>query len=217
MAKSDKHTAQEFYGLGEYHYELATTMEEEQQPQKKIVACWKMAARDFWEALTLGSSQAPYSLYACFGQGLGVQQDDYIANLMFGVALKLNDPKCQRGIKCKNLLSTMTSQIDNLYKLIIQTQSEIPASGVDMSRVFTQMDIFDQAIKLPYGHTMMKCFTSSNNEASTNDSVSVINVYHENDRSDGTNDYHKFPQQQPLIGQDSHHNNEDCCYTCVIL
>ncbi len=216
MAKSSKHTAQEFYSLGESSYKQATVMEDRQESQIKINAAWGLAAGDFWMALVLGSKNAPYSLYACFGQGLGVHQDDYIANLMFGVALKLNDPKCQKGIKCKNLLNTMGPQIDSLYKLIIQTQFKIPDSGVDMSRVFTQMDIFDQAIKLPSGQTMTKCFINNNNEA-THDSVSVSNVYHGDDRSDGTNDYHKFPQQQPLIGQDSHHNNEDCCYTCVIL
>lgn len=146
MAKS-RGIAEQWYDLALYEYGSAMGLEEAMGDQEKIDGHWGLSAKYSWFSLVLGNPNAPYALYKCFGQGLGVKKDEYIASLMFGVAKKLDDPECQQGIKCKDIRDSMVVQINNLYDLFKRAQSEVSADGVEMSKIYCQMMLFDEHTK----------------------------------------------------------------------
>ena len=157
----NKVTAEYYQRWGEEHYKLAIDMEDRDGPQWKIDACWNLAAKDFWEALVLGGKEAPFWLFKCFGQGLGVKKDVDITALFYGVASKFT-PKELKNIKAENkpvIPKYLEPEIKNLIKLVEKTHKEIPAKGVDMAVVLEQMDKFNHAIKLPGSKLIQKCFT----------------------------------------------------------
>jgi hypothetical protein len=167
MAKS-RGIAEQWYDLALYEYGSAMGLEEAMGDQEKIDGHWGLSAKYSWFSLVLGNPNAPYALYKCFGQGLGVKKDEYIASLMFGVAKKLDDPKCQQGMKCRDMRdSAMTKQINDLHKLILDTlRRKIPLIVEDENAeiLCQQMDIFRDAIKLPSTYTkdIQELFVSSN-------------------------------------------------------
>jgi hypothetical protein len=169
MAKSKKksedlNTAEEYYKSGEYYYKLGQEKSQLGEGGKVLEACGKSASKDFWNALTLGHGRAAYPLYLCFDEGIGVNKNDYIAKLMFGVALKFNDTRCI-GDQV-TIPKSMQSNINSLAKLVQNTHSKLPAEGVSMEIVFEQMDIFNKAIKLPSGKLIQSCFTEKSTATS---------------------------------------------------
>ncbi|WP_341757010.1 MULTISPECIES: hypothetical protein [unclassified Candidatus Tisiphia] len=159
-------TAEEYQSSGEEHYKLAVDMEDRDESQKKIDACWRFVAKDFWQALTLGSKKAPIWLFKCFRQGVGVEKDPYIRDIMYGAALKLT-PQDAKNIKDANkpvISKSMQPRIDVLVKLVEDTHAKIPAEGVTMEKLLDQMDKFNHAIKLPSGKLIQSCFTERNTQ-----------------------------------------------------
>jgi hypothetical protein len=158
MTKSeDLNTAEEYYRSGEYSCRLGQEKSQLEESEKVVEACGKAASKDFWNALTLGHGRAAYPLYLCFDEGIGVNKNDYIAKLMFGVALKFNDARCT-GDQV-TIPKSMQPNINSLAKLVQNAHSKLPAKGVSMEIVFEQMDIFNKAIKLTMGKTIQSCFT----------------------------------------------------------
>ncbi|MCC8398024.1 MAG: hypothetical protein LN569_01730 [Rickettsia endosymbiont of Labidopullus appendiculatus] len=156
-SEEDLNTADEFYKLGEYDYKargemLATGI----GTKVEIEASGRLAAISFYQALALGHQKAPFSLYACFGQGIGVKQDNDIAAMMFGVAQNIKDPRCKG--KTVTTPKSMESKVKELTKLVKETHSKIPAEGVSTEKVFEQMEIF-QTITLLDGRPLQDCFT----------------------------------------------------------
>ncbi|OZG31858.1 hypothetical protein [Rickettsia endosymbiont of Culicoides newsteadi] len=165
IKQKDLNTAEEFQYLGEYYYRLAVDMEDKGEPQKKIDASWSTASINFWQALTLGSTKAPLSLFKCFGQGLGVNKNDDVATLMYGTALQFTPKDCANNIKDENkpvIAKSMQPRIDELVKLVKQTHKQVPSEGISMEKVLDQMDKFNHAIKLPSGKLIQSCFTEKN-------------------------------------------------------
>ncbi|WP_341759276.1 hypothetical protein [Candidatus Tisiphia endosymbiont of Ptychoptera albimana] len=163
MAKSksnpekDLNTADDFYKLGEQEYKirgeiLTTGIGTKAEKEGYGV----LAAGSFYQALALGHQKAPFSLYACFGQGIGVDQDDNLAAMMFGVAQNLKDPRC-KNLKVK-IPKSMENKVKELTKLVKETQSKIPAEGVSTDKLLEQMAIF-QSIKIPSGEPLQSCFS----------------------------------------------------------
>lgn len=181
MAKSKKinktedlNTAKESQYSGEYYYGLAADMEDSGETQNKIDASWKMAVMEFWEALVLGSAKAPFFLFKCFKQGVGVKQDDDIAALMYGTALKFTPQDCAKiPVTSKPVIAkSMQPRIDALVKLVKQAHSQLPDEGVDVGALNDQMTKFNHAIKLPSGKLIQSCFTEKSTAATTYDAGS---------------------------------------------
>lgn len=160
-------TAEEYQRSGEYYYGLAVDMEDRNELPEKINASWRVAAKGFWQALTLGSKKAPLSLFKCFGQGVGVKKNVDIAALMYGTALQLTPEYCADNIKTENkpiISKSMQPRIDTLVKLVKDTDAKIPAEGITMEKLLDQMDKFNNAIKLPSGKLIQSCFTEKNTQ-----------------------------------------------------
>ncbi|MCC8399973.1 MAG: hypothetical protein LN563_05370 [Rickettsia endosymbiont of Platyusa sonomae] len=163
MAKStlqDKFTSEFYYQAGKCYYELAANMEDNNELQSKIDTSWGMAAKSFWFALTLGSKKAPFSLFKCFGQGVGVKKDADIAALMYGTALKLTPQDCAKiPVSNKPVIDkSMQPRIDTLVKLVKQAHAQLRAGGVDAEVFNDQLTKFNHAIKLPSGKSIQNCF-----------------------------------------------------------
>ncbi|WP_425360267.1 MULTISPECIES: hypothetical protein [unclassified Candidatus Tisiphia] len=208
MAKSKNEvttTAKEYQFSGERYYGLAMDMEDRCESQEKIDACWRLAAKDFWQALVLGGKEAPFWLFKCFGQGLGVKEDADIAALFYGVALKFT-PKELKGIKTENkpvIPKYMEPEIKNLIKLVEKTHKEIPTKGVDMAVVLEQMDKFNHAIKLPGGKLIQSCFTEENT-AATYDEHGASTSAHDTSADSGLHDT-SFDEGNVAMGGESSH------------
>ncbi len=207
MAKSkkeseDKTTAEFFYRRGDYYYNLAIEFEEQNEPQNRIDATWGVAATLFWQALTLGSGKASFFLFKCFAQGVGVEKDEGIAALMYGVALKLAPQDCI-GIPAKFKLvipESMQPKIDKLVKLVQQTQAQIPKEGVSMEVVNDQMDKFNRTVELPSGR-LMHSYLVSEKEDTTYQSNNFGNHFVDNEN-----------HHVQSMGEEK---EENCC--CVIM
>jgi hypothetical protein len=120
-----------------------------------------MAAMEFWFALTLGSEKVPLSLFKCFRQGVGVEKDPYMRDLMYGAVLQLTPKDCADKVKPENKLiiaKSMQPEIDALVKLVKKTHSQLPAEGVDLKVFNDQITKFNHAIKLPSGKLIQNCF-----------------------------------------------------------
>ncbi|WP_341761852.1 hypothetical protein [Candidatus Tisiphia endosymbiont of Thecophora atra] len=172
MAKSKKtskdldlNTAEQFYKMAEYNYrERGKALESGIGTKGEIEGLGGAASIYFYQALSLGSKEAPYSLYACFGQGIGVNQSNDIAAMMFGVARKLGDKRCEG----KNVVvpKSVQSNVNLLTDLIKEANKKIPTKGVSMDKVFEQMEKF-QAVKVSPGKSLQSCFTEESTVAST--------------------------------------------------
>ncbi|WP_341760947.1 hypothetical protein [Candidatus Tisiphia endosymbiont of Thecophora atra] len=173
MAKSplqNKLTSEHHHRWGEYYYGLAADMEDQDAPQSKIDASWKMAAMEFWFALTLGSEKAPLSLFKCFRQGVGVEKDPYMRDLMYGAALQLTPQDCADKVKPENkpiIAKSMQPKIDALVKLVKQTRDQLPVEGVDVKVFNEQLTKFNHAIKLPSGKSLQSCFIEKSAKATS--------------------------------------------------
>lgn len=173
MAKStsqNKLTSEHHHRWGEYYYGLAADMEDMDEAQRKIDACWKMAAMEFWFALTLGSEKAPLSLFKCFRQGVGVEKDTYMRDLMYGAALQLTPQDCADKVKPENkpiITKSMQPKIDALVKLVQQTRDQLPVEGVDVKVFNEQLTKFNHAIKLPSGKSIQSCFIEKSAKATS--------------------------------------------------
>ncbi|MCC8399972.1 MAG: hypothetical protein LN563_05365 [Rickettsia endosymbiont of Platyusa sonomae] len=184
MTKStlqDKFTSEFYYRAGEYYYELAANMEDNNELQSKIDTSWGMAAKSFWFALTLGSEKAPFSLFKCFGQGVGVEKDAYIRDMMYGTALKLTPGDVKSKVKPENkpkISKSMQPAIDALVKLVKDTQKQLPKEGVDAAVFNDQLTKFNYAIKLPGGKLIQKCFTEKSTAAITHDEYGASTSAH---------------------------------------
>ncbi|WP_341759275.1 hypothetical protein [Candidatus Tisiphia endosymbiont of Ptychoptera albimana] len=156
-SEKDLNTADDFYKLGEQEYkirgEILTTGI---GTKAEIEGYGVLAAGSFYQALTLGHQKAPFSLYACFGQGVGVKQDNDIAAMMFGVARNIKDPRCKG--KTVTIPKSVESKVKELTKLVKESHSKIPAEGVNTDKVLEQMAIF-QTITLLDGRSLQDCFT----------------------------------------------------------
>ncbi|WP_341757011.1 MULTISPECIES: hypothetical protein [unclassified Candidatus Tisiphia] len=181
MAKSqDLNTAVEYQSSGEHYYNLAADMEDRDEPQKKIDACWRIAVKDFWQALTLGSEKAPIWLFKCFRQGVGVEENPYIRDLMYGAALELT-PQDAKNIKAANIPvidKSMKPAIKNLTKLVQKTHKKIADKEITTSKMLDQMDEFNHAIKLPGGKLIQSCFISKSSAATTHDEYGASSSAH---------------------------------------
>ncbi|WP_425363885.1 hypothetical protein [Candidatus Tisiphia endosymbiont of Hybos culiciformis] len=155
--EEDLNTADKYYRMGEHDYkirgEILTTGIGTKTEKEGFGV---LAAGAFYQALALGHQKAPFSLYACFGQGIGVKQDDDIAAMMFAVAQNVKDPRCQG--KNINIPKSMQPKAEELTELVRKTHAKIPAEGVSTEKVLKQMEIF-QTIKLPNGRSLQDCFT----------------------------------------------------------
>lgn len=85
------HTAEQFYQSAENYL-----LQAKEHTPAQIGRPQEMATLFLWHSLVLGYPKAAYSLYESFSNGLGVAQDDYIALLMYGVALNFNDERCTK-------------------------------------------------------------------------------------------------------------------------
>lgn len=139
---------------------LEDTLGDTNENQVKINATWGIATHNFWLAFVLGHLQAPYSLSVCFNQGLGIKPNDYVAKLLFGVALELEDVKCQRETNKQEVPTHMNKAVKELAKLVRETNSKISSdTEIGMDVVNSQMEIFDNFIALPDGNTMADFFS----------------------------------------------------------
>lgn len=164
---------------------------------------WGLAASQLWMALSLGHTGAPYSLSTCFEEGRGVDKNEYIAKLMFGVALGLGDPKCEPHKHKVQIPSTMNGAIKSLTQLIRATQATIPNDKeVDMGVVIEQMNKFDQAIHLPNSQSIYKLFISPEQN-----NLTTTGHYHKEDHTKV-----HYEERETLLGN-NHHNDDDCCCT----
>ncbi|WP_250311079.1 hypothetical protein [Rickettsia endosymbiont of Oedothorax gibbosus] len=187
MAKSkDLNTAFQHQHWGEYYYDLAAGLEDDKVPQEKIDASWGLASKAFWFALTLGGKQAPLWLFKCFRQGVGVKEDPYIRDLMYGAALQLTPKDAKTKVKPENkpkILKSMQPAIDALVKLVKDTQKQLPKEGVDAAVFNDQLTKFNHAIKLPGDKLIQSCFTEKSTAATTHDeygaSTSALNASYE--------------------------------------
>ncbi len=154
-------TAQELYDKGYYYYKLAIEIKNNNKGQEKIDNNGMLAAESFWKSLCLGHPQAAYSLYKCFTESLGVKENIFVTNILFGVALKLGDPKCSEEGKTthNNIMNTgfifiQVRQIDYIIKNDIQRHLNVNTQ-VDISVVQQKMDVLNETIILPYGGKIM--------------------------------------------------------------
>jgi len=106
---SKKTLAQDHYDIAEDYYRKGKDRTGESQEIANDTA-----AMNFWLAFCFGHLKAPYSLYACFGQGIGVKQDANIATLMFGIALKLGDERCEARKMDVVIPNLMYADINNI-------------------------------------------------------------------------------------------------------
>lgn len=170
MAKSKKtskdlNTAEQFYKMAEYNYRARGEMLKDGIATKgEIESCGSTASIYFYKALSLGNKEAPYSLYACFGQGIGVNQNNNIAAMMFGVARKFGDKRCEgRNVAVPK---SMQSNVNLLTDLIKEANKKIPTKGVSMETVDCQMEKF-QVVKVSPGKSLQSCFTEKSTAATT--------------------------------------------------
>jgi hypothetical protein len=193
-------TVDGWYQGGKEYYLAGVDIEEgvEQGDPEQMQSYYVMAACQFWEALVLGHPQAPYSLAMCFNQGVGVTKNEYIANLLFGVALALNDPKCQDVIQEFSRPSGMDRAISDLTQLIKRVHSEIDIDSEVNVRLAENLQLFDSSIKLP-GSQVMKSFFLKAMENQVTQDFDVGHSYQNNDTAIGVSG--------DLNGGDS----GDCC------
>ncbi|MCC8398023.1 MAG: hypothetical protein LN569_01725 [Rickettsia endosymbiont of Labidopullus appendiculatus] len=206
MAKSksdsekDLNTPDKYYRMGEYDYrERGKMLETGIGTKKEIEASGKLAAISFYQALALGHQKASFSLCACFGQGIGVDQDDDLAAMMFGVAQNLKDPRC-KGLKVK-IPKSMESKVKELTKLVKETQSKIPVEGVSTEKVFKQMELF-QTIKIPSGEPLQSCFSK---KSTTHDEYGISTSAHDTSADSGLHDASFDEGNVAMGGESSHH------------
>ncbi|WP_250311078.1 hypothetical protein [Rickettsia endosymbiont of Oedothorax gibbosus] len=172
MIKSNNlNTASQHQHWGEYYYDLAAGLEDDKAPQKQIDASWGLASKAFWFALTLGGQEASLFLFKCFRQGVGVEKDSYIRDLMYGAALQLT-PQGANQIRTENkpkISKSMQPAIDTLVKLVKDTQKQLPKEGVDAAGLNDQLTKFNHAIKLPSGKLIQSYFTKKNIQNNSKD------------------------------------------------
>ncbi|WP_425363884.1 hypothetical protein [Candidatus Tisiphia endosymbiont of Hybos culiciformis] len=210
MAKSkskseeDLNTADKYYRMGAHDYkirgEILTTGIGTKTEKEGFGV---LAAGAFYQALALGHQKAPFSLYACFGQGIGVEQDDDVAAMMFGVAQNLKDPRC-KGLKVK-IPKSMEPKVKELTKLVKETHSKIPAEGVSTKKVLEQMEIF-QTITLLDGSSLQDCF-STKKSTTTHDEYGASSSAHDTSLDSGIHDKSFDEGNVAMGGESSHHHH----------
>ena len=192
MAKSKNLVTAEYYHRwGEHYYDLAAGKEDDEAPQSEIDASWRLAAANFWFALTLGGEQAPFWLFKCFRQGVGVEKDPYIRDLMYGAALQLTPKDAKFKVKPENkpkISKSMQPAIDEFVKLVKDTKQQLPKEGVDAAVSNDQLTKFNHAIKLPGGKLIQKCFTEKSTAATTYDEHGASTSAHDTSADSGVHD-----------------------------
>jgi len=156
---SKKTLAQDRYDIAEDYYRKG----KDSTGGSQEIANDNTAAMNFWLALCFGHLKAPYALYACFGQGIGVKQDDNIATLMFGIALKLGDERCEARKMDVVIPSSISADINNITQLVLKSN----AANLDVDHFDTQMELFGDAFHLPYDKKIVTCFIEKYKEESS--------------------------------------------------
>ncbi|WP_395476619.1 hypothetical protein [Rickettsia endosymbiont of Pantilius tunicatus] len=171
------HTTGEYwYKLAENYYHDRQKLIDNNESQTKIDSAGVLAAKDFWVALCLGYEKAPFSLYACFGQGIGVKQDNDIASFMFALAQELKDVRVANK-EC--MFSLPISFKDKVHETAaLMKQVKIPKSGIDMQHVNKQMDDFSKVMILPDGREIFKLITDGSNTSDSNTEILGEQINH---------------------------------------
>lgn len=98
----------------------------------------------------LGNYKAPYNLYQIFKHGAGVEQNEYLAKIMYGVALKLHDTRCDANKYVFN--KSFKKNIDNITHLVKLTHNLHITSRDNIKLIKQQGDLFDLIIPLSEGN-----------------------------------------------------------------
>jgi hypothetical protein len=189
------------------YYAEATQLEEEQGNQEQIDRLFKISSFKFWHALILGHPQAPYAVATCFYYGIGVKEDEYLANLFFGVALAQNDPRCQKDLANFQIPSSMNKVITELTQLITTVQQSTNIHNkMDNQQFLDNLLLFDSSIKLPHlseGQVMSTLFMGG-----VKDPEPLVN-----EQYTGT-EYHGYQQEDHIAVSGAHQTSDDndsCC------
>lgn len=174
---TDTNTNGEYwYKLAENYYHDRQTLINNNESQTKIDSAGVLAAKDFWIALCLGHEKAPFSLYACFGQGIGVKQDNDIASFMFSLAQELKDVRVANKECAFSLPISFKAKVHETAALIKQVK--ISKSGIDMQHVNKQMDNFSKVMILPDGREIFKLITDGYNMSDFNTETLGAQAHH---------------------------------------
>ena len=175
-------SANGFYEQGKYFYGYAQKLEDNQESLVRINSNYHIAAFNIWIAFSLGHLQAPYSLSVFLNQGVGAKKNDYVAKLLFGVALELKDEKCQLETNKQNIPASMNKAVQDLTKLVRETNAKIPSDKeIEMEQVNSQMGVFDDFIILPDNHTMMGLLKRDRTWEDTEYNVSIAGAHQSHD------------------------------------
>jgi hypothetical protein len=211
-APSIRVTKNSIYEDAKSYYNQAQELEKsDDKDQEKIDAHWSIAALHLWKALVLGHLQAPYYLSVCFNQGVGVKRDEYIAKLLFGVALELGDEKCESDSNKQIVPRLMNGAVTALTQLIRDTNSiTAEDKNIHVGELCAQIEIFNQFIKLPHlsaDQTIFGLFNGQNNKAAQDADYSQT-------QDQGTE--HVADQQDIVVaGNQQTSDDNNCC--CVIF
>lgn len=174
---TDTNTTPEYwYKLAENYYHDRQTLIDNNESQTKIDAAGVLAAKDFWVAMCLGHAKAPFSLYACFGQGIGVKQDSDIASFMFSVAQELKDGRVASNVCTFALPISFKDKVHETAALIKNVK--IPKSGIDMQHVNKKMEDFSKVMILPDGREIFKLITDGYNTSDSNTEILGEQAHH---------------------------------------
>lgn len=203
MSKSDKDTGEFFYEIAKRSFdeakELYGTAEE---GSAKHRAMEYRAASNFWLAFVLGHPKAPYSLAVCFELEIGLQRNDYLEKLLYGVARKIGDEKYYQYVQDKiTIPQQMQPDIDQLTDLFLSTQQKILQEGG--GEVNDQMGVFDEAIKIP--NDQESILDKINKGANPHHG----GEHHQSYQADAGDQHYDHDEQVPVSGHAK--DGGDCC------
>lgn len=227
-----KYTGESFFKLAASEYSRAQEMEKERPDDEVgIASAWGVSAIMFWNALNLGYDKAALALFKCFTQGVGVKKNDeansYVAKLMYGVALKLGDSKCDDVLTedVPQIPQEMESQIAAVAKLVKDTRAGMPKGDFSPRQINEQIEIFDKAITLPGNKSLTDCFITpqdiQENLKNSDDSESPLSGSssgsdHDGNAGDFHHNQHGVEHAVKLAGE-AHHDTPLCPSKCVLL
>ena len=147
-------SANGFYTWGKREYQNGQELEDNGGTEEKIKAAYGLGAKYILMAFVLGHLEAPYALSVFFNQGVGVKPSDYVAKLLFGVALELGDDRCKGEKNQQEVPESMNKVVQELTKMVRETNSKIPSDkevGPDV--INGQMRNFSDSIIIPESNT----------------------------------------------------------------
>lgn len=98
-------------------------------------------------AFVTGSEKAPYNLALCYLNGRGTEQNDYFAQIMFGIANKLNDERYKEEEYPITHSPKLLGSITRLFAFSMQANKKFGEGFITIDNIVDQRNSFEDISK----------------------------------------------------------------------